>query len=60
MEYIIHFLATPIVWITIVVVLVILTYRNYKKINRLKVINVDSVLLMLEIPKDNDKKELSA
>ncbi|MCQ2570710.1 MAG: type IV secretory system conjugative DNA transfer family protein [Candidatus Saccharibacteria bacterium] len=60
MEYIIHFLATPIVWISIVVILGILTYRNYKKLNRLKVLNVDSVLLMLEIPKDNDKKELSA
>ena len=60
MEHIIHFLATPIVWISIVVVLGFLTYRNYKKINRLKVLNVDSVLLMLEIPKDNDKKELSA
>ncbi len=60
MEYVIHFLATPIVWISIVVVLAILTYRNYKKLNRLKVLNVDSVLLMLEIPKDNEKKELSA
>ncbi len=60
MEHVIHFLATPIVWISIVVILGILTYRNYKKINRLKVLNVDSVLLMLEIPKDNDKKELSA
>ena len=60
MEHVIHFLATPIVWISIVAILGILTYRNYKKINRLKVLNVDSVLLMLEIPKDNDKKELSA
>ena len=37
-----------------------MTYRNYKKINRLKVLNVDSVLLMLEIPRANDKKELAA
>ena len=37
-----------------------LTYRNYKKLNKLKVLNVDSVLLMLEIPKTNDKKELAA
>ncbi len=37
-----------------------LTYRNYKKLNKLKVLNVDSVLLMLEIPKANDKKELAA
>lgn len=37
-----------------------LTYRNYKKLNKLKVLNVDSVLLMLEIPRENDKKELAA
>ena len=57
---IIHFILMPIVWIPIVVILIILTYRNYKKINRLKVLNVDSVLLMLEIPRTNDKKELAA
>ncbi len=57
---ILHFLVTPIVWIPIVVLLTILTIRNYKKLNRIKVLNVDSVLLMLEIPKDNDKNELSA
>ena len=57
---IIHFILMPIVWIPIVAVLAFLTYRNYKKINRLKVLNVDSVLLMLEIPRTNDKKELAA
>ena len=57
---IIHFILMPIVWIPIVAVLGFLTYRNYKKINRLKVINVDAVLLMLEIPRTNDKKELAA
>ena len=57
---ILHFLFTPIVWIPIVAILVILTIRNYKKLNSIKVLNVDSVLLMLEIPKDNDKNELSA
>ncbi len=41
-------------------VLAFLTYRNYKKLNRIKVLNVDSVLLMLEIPRTNDKKELAA
>ena len=50
----------PIVWIPIVAILAFLTYRNYKKLNRLKVLNVDSVLLMLEIPRTNDKKELAA
>ena len=57
---ILHFLLMPIVWLPIVIVLGVLTYRNYKKINQLKVLNVDSVLLMLEIPKNNDKQELSA
>ena len=55
-----HFLLMPIVWIPIVVLLIVLTVRNYQKLNRLKVLNVDSVLLMLEIPKTNDKKELAA
>jgi len=57
---IIHFILMPIFWIPVVVILIILTYRNYKKLNRLKVLNVDSVLLMLEIPRTNDKKELAA
>ncbi len=56
----IRFLLAPIVWIPILIVLVILIIRNKNKSNRLKVLNVDSVLLMLEIPKDNDKKELAA
>lgn len=50
----------PIFWIPVVGVLAFLTYRNYKKLNKLKVLNVDSVLLMLEIPRENDKKELAA
>ena len=47
----------PIVWIPIVILLIILTIRNYRKLNRLKILNVDSVLLMLEIPKTNDKPD---
>ena len=50
----------PIFWIPVVAILAFLTYRNYRKLNRLKVLNVDSVLLMLEIPRENDKKELAA
>ena len=50
----------PIFWIPVVGILAFLTYRNYKKLNKLKVLNVDSVLLMLEIPRANDKKELAA
>ena len=60
MEQVIHFILMPIFWIPVVGVLAFLTYRNYKKLNKLKVLNVDSVLLMLEIPRDNDKKELAA
>ena len=41
-------------------ILAFLTYRNYKKLSKLKILNVDSVLLMLEIPRTNDKKELAA
>jgi hypothetical protein len=59
-EAIIHFILMPIVWIPALIVIAILIYRNYKKLNKLKVLNVDSVLLMLEIPRTNDKKELAA
>ena len=60
MEAVIHFILMPIFWIPVVAVLAFLTYRNYKKLNRIKVLNVDAVLLMLEIPRTNDKKELAA
>ena len=57
---IVKFILTPIIWIPLVALFAYLTYLNYKKANRLKVLNVDSVLLMLEIPRTNDKKELAA
>ncbi len=60
MEEVIHFILMPIFWIPVVGILAFLTYRNYKKLNKLKVLNVDSALLMLEIPRTNDKKELAA
>lgn len=56
----IHFILMPIFWIPVLGILGYLTYKNHKKINELKVLNVDSVLLMLEIPRTNDKKELAA
>ena len=59
-QNIIQFILMPIVWIPIVGILVFLTYRNYKKVNHLKILNTDAVLLMLEIPRTNDKKELAA
>ena len=46
------------VWLPIVAVLVFLTWRNYRKIEDFT--PVESVLLVLEIPKTNDKKELAA
>ncbi len=46
------------VWIPIVVILGYLTWRNYRKATALK--EVDHVLLVLEIPRANDKKELAA
>ncbi|MBQ3263794.1 type IV secretion system DNA-binding domain-containing protein [Candidatus Saccharibacteria bacterium] len=60
MDQVIHFILMPIFWIPVVGVLALMTYLNYKKLNKLKVLNVDSVLLMLEIPRTNDKKELAA
>lgn len=57
---IIEFILQPWVWIPIVAILGYLSYQNYRKLNRLKVLNVDSVLLMLEIPRTNDKQELAA
>ncbi|MBQ7802862.1 type IV secretion system DNA-binding domain-containing protein [Candidatus Saccharibacteria bacterium] len=57
---IIRIILTPIIWIPLVALFAYLTYKNYKQANRLKVLNVDSVLLMLEIPRTNDKKELAA
>lgn len=60
MSNVIQFILMPIVWIPIVAILVFLTVRNYKKANKIKVLNTDAVLLMLEIPRTNDKKELAA
>lgn len=60
METLIHIILMPIVWMPILGVLIFLTIRNYRKLNQLKLLNVDSVLLMLEIPRTNDKKELAA
>lgn len=46
------------VWVPIVVVLGYLTWRNNQKIDAVK--STESVLLILEIPKANDKQELAA
>lgn len=46
------------VWLPIVLVLAFLTFRNYRRIDSVRA--TESVLLVLEIPKANDKKELAA
>ncbi len=52
------FLLQWYVWIPIVAVLSYLTWRNYQKVDRIDL--TDSVLLVLEIPRTNDKSELAA
>jgi hypothetical protein len=46
------------VWIPIVLVLGFLTWRNHRRIDAVR--SIESVLLILEIPKANDKSELAA
>jgi hypothetical protein len=47
------------VWLPIVLVLGFLTWRNYRRADAIA-LDVDSDLLILEIPKTNDKQELAA
>lgn len=47
------------VWLPIVLVLSFLTWRNWKKAEEIQV-ELDGDLLILEIPKTNDKQELAA
>lgn len=51
-------LMQPWVWIPITLVLIYLTWRNSKQINAIK--EIESELLILEIPRANDKSELAA
>lgn len=46
------------VWLPLVILLSFLTWRNYQQLNEF--ISSDNVLLILETPKTNDKKELAA
>lgn len=46
------------IWIPLVAVLAYMTWRNYRKVDVIK--EIDSVLLILEIPRANDKSELAA
>jgi hypothetical protein len=52
------FFLHPLVWIPIVLVLGYLTWRNYRHVDAVQAI--ESTLLILEIPKANDKSELAA
>lgn len=55
---IISFLLQWYVWLPIVLILLYLTWRNYRKVEAIEA--TESDLLILEIPKANDKKELAA
>lgn len=56
---IISFFLQWYVWLPIVLMLSFLTWRNYRKIEDAP-LDVESDLLILEIPKTNDKQELAA
>ncbi|MEO6110093.1 MAG: type IV secretion system DNA-binding domain-containing protein [Candidatus Saccharimonadales bacterium] len=55
---IINFLLQWYVWVPIVLLLGFLTWRNWRKVEAVN--EVESDLLILEIPKTNDKQELAA
>ncbi|MCL2371380.1 type IV secretion system DNA-binding domain-containing protein [Candidatus Saccharibacteria bacterium] len=50
----------PLLLVAVAVVFVVLAQKNFKKATAIQQGSVDNVLLLLEIPKDNDKKELAA
>lgn len=58
LSWLVGFLLQWYIWIPIVLVLAYLTWRNYQKTDVLK--TMDSTLLVLEIPRTNDKSELAA
>jgi hypothetical protein len=57
-SWIIGLLLSWYVWVPVVLVLGYLTWRNYQRVDAVRAI--ESTLLILEIPKANDKKELAA
>lgn len=54
----IEFLLQWYVWLPLVIILALLTWRNYRQFETTH--TIESVLLILEIPKANDKSELAA
>lgn len=57
-SWLISFILQWYVWIPLVAVLSFLTWRNYQQVDTAA--DVESVLLVLEIPRTNDKSELAA
>jgi hypothetical protein len=57
-SWIIGLLLSWYVWLPVVLVLGYLTWRNYQRIDTVK--SIESTLLILEIPKANDKSEMAA
>ena len=57
-EMIFNLLLQWYVWLPVVAILGYLTWRNYQRIDAVKA--VESTLLILEIPKTNDKSEMAA
>ncbi len=58
LSWIIGILLSWYVWLPAVLILGYLTWRNYQRIDAIRA--TESTLLVLEIPKANDKKELAA
>lgn len=58
LSFIFSFLLQPYVWIPIVLVLAYFTWRNYRRVEHIE--EIEHVLLVLEIPRTNDKQELAA
>ncbi|HEX6258834.1 MAG TPA: hypothetical protein VFZ48_05120, partial [Candidatus Saccharimonadales bacterium] len=58
LSWLIGFFTQWYIWVPIVALLAFVTWRNYKKAEQLE--NTEHVLLTLEIPRTNDKKELAA
>ncbi len=58
LSWFINLLLEWYVWLPIVLTLAYLTWRNYQSVDIIK--ETESVLLILEIPKANDKSELAA
>lgn len=57
-SWLISFLLQWYIWIPLVAVLLFLTWRNYQQVD--EVSEIESTLLVLEIPRANDKSELAA